>query len=91
MKDRVPKYPGRVYVTPENGGAPYYATVERADEPVVEGTALNKANLLSDTTATMLGFTADEDPTVNDALYRVNKNIDNYQSTFQKLMTGRFI
>ena len=87
MKDRVPKYPGRVYVTPENGGAPYYATIERADEPVVEGTALNKANLLSDTTATMLGFTADEDPTVNDALYRV----DNYQSTFQKLMTGRFI
>ena len=51
MKDRVPKYPGRVYVTPENEGAPYYATIERADEPVEAGTPLNKATLLSDETA----------------------------------------
>ena len=41
MKDRVPKYPGRVYVTPENEGTPYYATIERADEPVEVGTPLN--------------------------------------------------
>lgn len=40
FKDRVPQKPGRVKITPENGTA-YYATMERADEPVVEGTPLN--------------------------------------------------
>ena len=41
--DRVPQKPGRVKITPENGTA-YYATMERADEPVIEGTALNAKN-----------------------------------------------
>ncbi len=41
--DRVPQKPGRVKITPENGTA-YYATMERADEPVVEGTPLNAKN-----------------------------------------------
>ena len=40
FRDRVPQKPGRVKITPENGTA-YYATMERADEPVVEGTPLN--------------------------------------------------
>ena len=43
--DRVPSKLGRVRITPENGAAAYYATVERADEPVVVGTALSAANL----------------------------------------------
>lgn len=51
MLDRVPTKPGRMLITPENGGAPYYATVTRADEPVQEGTPLNKNTLLSDATA----------------------------------------
>ena len=38
--DRVPQKPGRVKITPENGTA-YFAVMERADEPVVEGTPLN--------------------------------------------------
>ena len=29
FKDRVPSKPGRVKITPENGGSPYYAVVER--------------------------------------------------------------
>ena len=41
--DRVPKKPGRVRITPENGAA-YYATMQRADEPMVEGTPLNAGN-----------------------------------------------
>ena len=41
--DRVPQKPGRVKITPENGTA-YYATMERADEPVVAGTPLNATN-----------------------------------------------
>lgn len=55
MLDRVPVNPGRVLVTPENGGAAYYATLTRADNPTQEGTPLNKASLLKDTTAALLG------------------------------------
>ena len=43
--DRVPTKLGRVKITPENGGAAYYAVVERADEPAVAGTPLSAANL----------------------------------------------
>lgn len=45
FKDRVPTKLGRVKITPENGGTPYYAVVERADEPSVAGTPLSAANL----------------------------------------------
>lgn len=74
MKDRVPKYPGRVKITHADGTSEY-VTLERADEPVSgnEGTPLNKATLLSDDTAAMLGFTSSEDPTVNNALYQLLK------------------
>lgn len=44
FKDRVPQKPGRVKITPENG-TPYYAVLERADEPIEEGTPLNAQNL----------------------------------------------
>ena len=54
MQDRVPVNPGRVLITPESG-SPYYATLTRADNPTQEGTPLNKANLLKDTTAALLG------------------------------------
>lgn len=43
--DRKPTRPNRYKVTPENGGDPYYITLERADEPTVEGTPLNAAAL----------------------------------------------
>lgn len=39
--DRKPTRPNRYKITPENGEAPYYVILERADEPTVEGTALN--------------------------------------------------
>ena len=45
FKDRVPSKLGRVKITPENGGTPYYAVVERADDPTVVGTPLSAANL----------------------------------------------
>lgn len=50
MKDRVPSRPGRRLITPESG-APYYATITRADEPVEAGTPLSAANLFSAATA----------------------------------------
>ena len=45
FKDRVPSKLGRVKITPENGGTPYYAILERADEPSIAGTPLSAANL----------------------------------------------
>ena len=45
FKDRVPSKPGRVKITPENGGASYYAVIERADEPSTAGSPLSAANL----------------------------------------------
>ena len=54
MQDRVPLYPGRVMLTPVAGQANTYDLV-RADQPTQEGTPLNKATLLKDTTAAKFG------------------------------------
>lgn len=45
FKDRKSTRPNRYRVVPENGGTPYYVTLERADEPTEVGTALNAATL----------------------------------------------
>lgn len=66
MKDRASKYPGRVLMTPEDGSAPFYATMERADEPTQPGDPLNKATFLTDETAALFGF--DNTATPNDVL-----------------------
>ena len=42
--DRVPTYPGRWKITKEDGSYEY-VTMERADEPTVEGTPVNAANM----------------------------------------------
>lgn len=53
MKDRIPTYPGRVTLTPVSGQENTYDLV-RADEPTEAGTALNKANLLTDAVASTI-------------------------------------
>lgn len=55
MKDRVSLHPNRYKLTPVSGQADTY-DLSRADEPLEVGTPLNKANLLSDDTATKLGL-----------------------------------
>lgn len=55
MQDRVPLYPGRVKLTPVYGHENTYDMV-RADEPTQEGTPLNKASLLKDSTAELFGL-----------------------------------
>ena len=55
MQDREPTYPGRVTLTPVFGLANTY-DMERADRPLQEGTPLNKASLLKDTTAALFGL-----------------------------------
>ena len=49
MKDRVSLYPGRIRLIPVEGQDNVYDLV-RADEPIEEGTPLNKVNLLKDST-----------------------------------------
>lgn len=49
MKDRVSLYPGRIRLIPVEGQDNFYDLV-RADEPIEEGTPLNKANILKDST-----------------------------------------
>lgn len=46
LEDRVPGKPGRVLVTPEDGGGAFYATLELADEPVVAGNKVNRQNVI---------------------------------------------
>lgn len=53
MENRQPTYPGRVKMTPVEGQENIY-DMERADEPTVEGTPLNKATLLQDATCALL-------------------------------------
>lgn len=53
--DRVPTYPNRVKIT-KNDGTSEYVTWERADEPTVEGTPINKA--LFDSIAADVGLIA---------------------------------
>lgn len=74
MQDRVPLKPNRMLITPENGAAPYYATVTRADEPTQEGTPLNKATLWPDNVAYELGLGSDSVP--KDGFVALNNNIN---------------
>jgi hypothetical protein len=53
MQDRISAYPGRVKLTPVAGQADTY-DLTRADQPTQEGTPLNKAAPLSDTTVNAL-------------------------------------
>lgn len=62
MKDRVSLNPGRVLLTPENGGEAFYATLTRADNPTQEGDPLGKKTLLHDETAALYGLGADAVP-----------------------------
>lgn len=61
MQDRVSIYPGRVKLTPVSGRADTY-DMERADSPTQEGTPLNKASFLKDTTAELYGKDASAVP-----------------------------
>lgn len=61
MKDRVSLYPGRVKLVPVAGQENTYDMV-RADSPTQEGTPLNKATFLKDSTAAMFGLDANAVP-----------------------------
>lgn len=61
MQDRVSLYPGRVKLIPVAGQENTYDMV-RADSPTQEGTPLNKATFLKDSTAALFGLDANAVP-----------------------------
>ena len=75
MQDRQSMNPNRITFTDENSGTTYTGTWAYADNPVVDGTLMNKAAFLQDATAAAIGLTQ-EDPTVNDALAKLQTNIN---------------
>lgn len=92
MYDRIPTKPGRVKITPEGGQPPYYAVMEMADDPSVVGTPLNKATLLSDATAALVGLGADAIP---DTMFSKLKSlIDSANANANKrlqIQTGSYV
>ena len=72
MKDRIPKFPGRVMITPVSGQTNIYDMV-RADEPEEAGTPMNKQTLLTDEAAADVGLDPDGDYTPNDAFALLGK------------------
>ena len=70
MKDRLPKYPGRVKLTPVPDAENIY-DMERADEPEEKGTPLNKQSLLTDEAAESIGLDPKNNPTPNDAMHEL--------------------
>lgn len=84
MKDRIPKYAGRVKLIPV-ANQPNIYDMTRADEPLEEGTPLKKATLLSDETATLLGLTGDSN--VNDAFGAISRDKVNKSDIIDNLTT----
>ena len=68
MQDRISKHPNRVQLIPVAGQANVFDLI-RVDEPIEVGTPLNKANLLTDDTASLLGL--DSTATLDDFLKNV--------------------
>ena len=69
MQDRIPLYPGRVTLTPVSGQANTY-DMARADQPTKEGTPLNKATFLKDSTAAL--YRLGEDAVPDDVLIKLS-------------------
>ena len=91
MQDRVPLYPGRVTLTPVAGQENTFDMV-RADQPIQEGTPMNKANLLSDEVAAAIAALtgADAPVTPNEALNVLAAVSSALKSDATKIETGSY-
>ena len=73
MRDRVPRYPGRVKLTPVSGQVNVY-DMTRADSPTEEGDPINKSTLLKDSTAALFGLGSDSVP--DDVFSKIFDHVD---------------
>ncbi len=93
MRDRVVQFPHRYQLVPVDGEMNVYDFVPVPGTVTEEGTPINKANMLSDETATLYGI-ANASATVNEALYKIplasymafcsNVNADSLDAAFGK-------
>ena len=90
MHDRQPKYPGRIKLCDVETGEERIYDMTMADEPTVEGDPPNTKNLLKQQTAALFGLGPDAVP--DDVLQKIPSYVlSRMPSTFQLLLTGRFI
>lgn len=73
MRDRVPRYPGRVKLTPVSGQVNVY-DMTRADSPTQEGDPINKSTLLKDSTAALYGLGSGATP--NDVFAEIRNYVE---------------
>lgn len=85
IKDRIPKKPNRILITPENGSAPFYATWQRADEPIEEGTPINKVLFDSIEEGGYFGSGVDD---IEICAMKVNTNAEWTDIRFNKPFSG---
>jgi hypothetical protein len=99
MKDRIPRYAGRIRLIPVESQENIY-DMERADDPLQVGTPLNKSTLLSDETVEELGLS--EDATPNEAIKFLNSKRKEFEEEMQdqyneflesatKIMSGSYV
>lgn len=85
MKDRIPKYAGRVRLLPV-ANQPNIYDMERADEPLQEGTPLNRNTLLSD--QTVLEFGLSQDATPDEAMRFLNARRTEFEQEINDDFSG---
>lgn len=91
MKDRVPRYPGRIMLRPVTNVPDTY-TMYRQDAPTEEGTPINKATLLRDDTAGLLDLGTDGTPDMMfKALYERTLKLHLVEITFDANFIGETI
>lgn len=81
MRDRIPKYAGRVKLIPVSNQPNTY-DMQRADEPLQEGTPLNRNTLLSDQTVEEFGLSLDATP--DEALRFLNDRWKEFKQTSEE-------
>ena len=99
MKDRVPTQVVsgaiRMEQLDERGNHLGYIYLKRADEPSEEGTPINKSNMLTDETATAIGLDPADDPTPNNAFFKLSRlealRVGDTITTAQTISDGRFL
>lgn len=102
MIDREVEHPNRYRLKLVADEDNVFDLIPEPGEIVEEGTPLNKATLLQDSTALNIGFAKSDNPTVDQAFAKLALQVTGVQeyidkanrtqkTTFQKLITGRFI
>ena len=91
MQDRIPRYAGRVILTPVEGQLNTYDLV-RADDPTQQGTPLNTSNLLSgQASATILTLAGVEPTNLSEAFLQLSKVLYPLKKNAVGILSGSYI